>query len=110
MPGLLRLIRFARKAVLITDIWTILCAVLIIGWQVIIFFREAKWASLPLSSIFGDDRGKNFTTASIGETQRGDIVDALLQVQVIVPLTIAAVLLTAFYLWLTGMEKRYSGN
>ena len=103
-------IRFARKAVLIIDIWTILSAVLVVGWQAIIFFRQGIQASLTLSYFFSNVRDTNITTASIGENQRDDFVDQLLQVQAIVPLIIAAVFLTAFYRWLKVLEKRYSGN
>ena len=46
LPASLRLIRFARMTALVADIWTIFCAVLIVGWQMIIFLREGSWHAL----------------------------------------------------------------
>lgn len=112
----LRLIRFARMTALVADIWTIFNVVLIVGWQIIIFFKKGSWPALPLSSVFNkleSDRGAIYATASAGEIERSqlaNVVDAMLRVPTIVSLLVAAVLLTAFYLWLTHTEKRYSGN
>ena len=109
MPAFLRLIRFTRMTALVADIWTILYAVLIVGWQITSLLREGSWPALPLSSIINKleyNRGAIDATASAGT----NVVDALLRVPAIVPVLLAAVLLTAFYLWLTDIEKRYSGN
>jgi hypothetical protein len=96
LPAFLRLIRFTKITVLIADIWTILYAVSIFGWQMASLLREGNWAAMPLSYVLGYNRGAP--------------VDAVLRVPAIVPLLFAAALLTAFYLWLTHIEKRYSGN
>ena len=101
---------------LVADIWTIFNAVLIVGWQIIIFLKKGSWPALPLSSVFNkleSDHGAIYATASAGEiksSQLANVVDAMLRVPTIVPLLVAAVLLTAFYLWLMHTEKRYSGN
>jgi hypothetical protein len=101
---------------LVADIWTILYAVLIVGWQISSLLREGSWPALPLSSIINKlefNRGAIYATASAGEikiTQLANVVDAMLRVPAIVPLLLAAALLTGFYLWLTGIEKRYSRN
>ena len=113
LPVSLRLIRFARMTALVADIWTIFCAVFIAGWQMIIFLREGNWHALPLSSVFNtlkSDRDEIYSTASIGKIEwtHLNLLDALLQVPVIVPLLLVAALLTAFYLWLSNTEKRYS--
>lgn len=103
-------------AALVADIWTILYGVLIVGWQIFTFLREGSWPALPLSSVFdklGHNRGAISVTASAGEIERSyltNLIDTLLRVPAIVPLLLAAALLTAFYLWLTKTEKRYSGN
>jgi hypothetical protein len=116
LPAFLRLTRFARMTALVADIWTIFCAVLIVGWQMIIFLREGSWHALPLSSVFNAleySRGEIYSTASInniGKSHPTNLADALLQIPVIVPLLLAAALLTAFYLWLSNTERRYSGN
>jgi hypothetical protein len=116
MPASLRLIRFARMTALVADIWTIFCAVLIVGLQMIVFLREGSWYALPLSSIFNtleSSRSEIYSTASIDKIERShppNLADALLQVPVIVPLLLGAALLTAFYLWLSDTERRYSRN
>jgi len=74
-----------------------LYAVFVVGWQINTFLRQGSWPALPLSFFFN-------------KLDRGDAVDALLRVPAIVPLLLAAVLLTAFYLWLTHTEKQYSEN
>jgi len=116
LPASLRLIRFARMTALVADIWTIFCAVLIVGWQMIIFLREGSWHALPLSSVFSapkSSRGEVYSTASIDKIERShltNLADALLQVPVIVPVLLGAALLTAFYLWLSDAERQYSGT
>ena len=101
---------------LVADLWTILYVVLIVGWQITSLLREGSWPALPLSSIINKlefNRGAIYATASTGEIERSqlaNIIDAVLRVPAIVPLLLAAALLTAFYLWLTDIEKQYSGN
>jgi hypothetical protein len=101
---------------LVADIWTILYAVLIVGWQITSLLREGSWPALPLSSIINKlefNRGAIYATASTDEIERSqlaNVIDAMLRVPAIVPLLLAAALLTAFYLWLTDIEKQYSGN
>jgi hypothetical protein len=112
----LRLIRFARMTALVADILTIFNAVLIVGWQIIIFLKKGSWPALPLSSVFNkleSGRGAIYTTASASEIERSqlaNVVYAMLRVPTIVLLLVAVALLTAFYLWLTHTEKRYSGK
>jgi hypothetical protein len=101
---------------LVADLWTILYVVLIVGWQITSLLREGSWSALPLSSIINKlefNRGAIYATASTGEietSQLANVIDAMLRVPAIVPLLLAAALLTAFYLWLTDIEKQYSGN
>lgn len=112
LHAFLRLVRFAKVASLATNAWTIFCAVLIIGWQIISLLREGSWPSLPLSSVInkmGYEPGEIFATASVHEAELG-VVRALLGVPAIVPLFLASALLTAFYLWLAHIEKTYSEN
>jgi hypothetical protein len=116
LPAFFRLIRFARMAALVADVWTIFYAVLIISWQIENFLIAGSWPALPLSSIINKlefNRGAINATASAGEieiSQPATVVDAILRVPAIVPVLLAASLLTAFYLWLGRTEKRYSGN
>jgi hypothetical protein len=100
---------------LVADIWTIFCAVLIVGWQMIIFLREGSWHALPLSFVFStlkSSRGEVYSTASTDKIERShltNLADVLLQVPVIVPLLLGAALLTAFYLWLSDTEDDIRG-
>jgi hypothetical protein len=116
LPAFLRLVRFTRMTAFVADIWTILYAVLIVGWQISSLLREGSWPALPLSSIINKlefNRGAIYATASAGEieiSQPANVIDAMLRVPAIVPLLLAAALLTGFYLWLTDIEKRYSKN
>jgi hypothetical protein len=116
LPAFLRLIRFTRMTALVADIWTTLYAVLIVGWQITSLLREGSWPALPLSSIINKlefNRGAIYATASADEIERSqlaNVIDAMLRVPAIVPFLLAAALLTAFYLWLTDIEKRYSEN
>jgi hypothetical protein len=79
---------------------------------VALIFQPAKNAQ-PIGQKLESDRDAIYATASAGEiesSQLANVVDAMLRVPTIVPLLVAAVLLTAFYLWLLHTEKRYSGN
>ena len=110
LPTFLRFLRFARTMALAANIWTIFCAVLIVGWQIIIFFREGSWHALPISFFFSTpehSRGEIYSTASIDPT---NLVDAVLEIPAILPLLLAVALLTAYYLWLSNTEGRFSGN
>ena len=110
MPSV-RLIRFAKLTVLIADVWTIFCAFLIVGWQIIIFLRGGNWWALPLSLVFntsGHNQGDIYSTASIDKivaSRVTDFTDVLLQLPIIVPVLLAAASLTWFYLWLSSLER-----
>ena len=110
MPSV-RLIRFAKVTVLITGILTVVCTGLIAGWQAIVFLIDGKWQALPLALIVTPKHSGNAvdSTASIGQIDPApavDSVNAFLQVPIITILLLAMALLTAFYLWLLGTERR----
>ena len=110
MPSV-RFIRFAKLTVLISDVLTIVCAVLIVSWQAIVFVRDGRWQALPLSLIVTSQRSSDeiYSTASIDKIEAGQAVnslDTLLQVPIIFLLLLAAAFLTAFYLWLSNTEKQ----
>lgn len=112
LAAFLRLIRFARMTALVADIWTIFYAVLIVGWQIIVFLRDGSWRALPLSTVFHTleySRGESYS-AKIERSHSTNLAEALLQVPTIMPLLSAAALLTAFYFWLSNIERRYSKN
>ena len=98
---------------LIADLWTIAYVFLLVSWQISFFLKEGSWPALSVKSALttlGRDRHVIYATAQT----RGDegnhlsnAVDALLQVPAIVPLLLAAALLTAFYKWLKDVERRY---
>jgi hypothetical protein len=95
---------------------TVFDAVLIVGWQFAFSLTEGRWHALPLSSVLsplasGDS--KTYMTVSIDKIERTrlpDLLDALLQIPLIVPLLLGAVLLAVFYSWLSEIEKRYAGK
>ena len=113
MPAFFRLIRFARMAALIADLWTIAYVFLIVGWQINIFLKEGSWPALSVKSALntlGRDHHVIYATAQTRGDEANHLsnaVDALLQVPAIVPLLLAAALLTAFYKWLKDVERRY---
>jgi len=100
--------RFAKLIVLISDVSTILCAALIVGWQAIVSVRDGRWQALPLSLIVTPRHSSDeiYSTASIEGSRGINPVDTLLQVPIIFPLILAAAFLTAFYLWLSDVEKQ----
>jgi hypothetical protein len=116
LPAFLRLIRVAKVAALAADITTILYAVFIFGWQFVSLLRDGIWPALPLSTVLNKleyNRGAIYATASASQSQRGyltDVIESLLRVPVIVPLLLAAALITAFYVWLVHIEEEYSKN
>ena len=108
------LIRFAKLTVLTANVLTIVCAVLILSWQVTFFLRDGSWRALPLSFILNSrpyGSSEVFMTASIdkvGESQSTGFVDALLHVPIPIILILGVAFLTAFYSWLSNIEKRTS--
>jgi hypothetical protein len=104
------LVRFAKLTAVIADVSTIFCAVLIVGWQIIIFLRDGSWRALPLSLVLNaSEYNHGEVTGSIDKTGGKlvtNFIDALLQVPIIVPLLLATAFLTAFYLWLSDIERR----
>jgi hypothetical protein len=98
--------------VLIGVAWTIIDLVLIVGWQVSIFFRDGNWHALPLSSVLKGSGGSASTASiyKIGTSYPTNLGDGLLQIPIIVPLLLGAALLIAFYFWLSNTERRYSKN
>ena len=95
---------------------TIFDAVLIVGWQFAFSLMEGKWHALPLSSLvspLASGDSKTYATASIDKIERThlpNLVDALLQIPIVLPLLLGGALLAAFYFWLTDIEKRYAGK
>ena len=106
-----RFVRFAKLTVLFADVLTAFSAVLIVGWQIIILLKDGSWTALPLSLVFNTPKGEVYSTASIdkiGESRVTNFTDVLLQVPIIMPILLAAAFLTAFYLWLSSLEKEIS--
>src|SRR5262249_20182242 len=91
-----RFIRFSRLIVLISDVSTILCAALIVGWHAIVFVRDGRWLALPLSTIVTPQHSSDeiYSTASIEGSRGINPVDTLLQVPIIFLLLLAAAFLT----------------
>lgn len=107
----IRLVRFAKLTVLIADISTIFSAFLVGGWQIIIFLKDGSWRALPVSLVFKTsdyNQGEIYSTASIDKIVAGQstiFTNTLLRLPIFLTLLLAAAALTAFYSWISGIEK-----
>jgi hypothetical protein len=103
----LRLAKFASIASLITLAWTLLCGVMIVGWQAKFWIQEGIWPDLSIAFILTALEGHAlYQTASAERVQTS--ADRLLELPAIVPVLIASAFLTAFYLWLVKVERASS--
>jgi hypothetical protein len=110
------LVRFAKMTALLSAVWTLLVAVLIVGRQATSWLQHGVWDPYPLSSVINGlekDRGSAYITASSGRpatevTILQGTTDWLLEIPAIAALLIASVLLLFFYSGLLVIEKRYS--
>jgi hypothetical protein len=99
------LLGFAKISALLSAVWTALCAVLLIGWQVTSWLYTGVWDAYPLSSVVNSlksDGGNTYITASSAKiepelTTTQEMVDWLLEIPTIVALLIALSLLLAFH-------------
>jgi hypothetical protein len=107
MPAFQRVIKFAKVTALVSAAWTILCAVLLVGWW------ASSGSAYRVSSaiqLLGPD-GTDVTGTSETEwTLKETLIDWLLGLPVIAPLLIVAALLVVFYRWLVAIEKREFGD
>ena len=106
-----RFVRFAKLTALFAGVSTIFSAVLVVGWQITILLKDGSWTVLPLSLVFSTPKSEVHSTASIdkiGESRVTNFIDVLLQVPIIMPMLLAAAFLTAFYLWLSSLEREIS--
>ena len=116
MTAFLCLIRSTKIAALVADVWTIAFATLILGWQTIVFLSEGAWPGVSLQVALeklGYGNGVVYETTAtrgIGAHEPPSALHALLQVPAIVPSILVVVLITVFYLWLSRIEKQYSGK
>jgi hypothetical protein len=106
-------VRVTKIIVLAAGLLTGAFIVFVLGWQITTFLEPDSRPSLTISyalEILNQNHGHNYATEatrSIGHAETGGLVDALLNLPVIAPLIIAAVLLSAFYLFLMRIERPY---
>ena len=105
MSAFLRLVRFTKTIALISALWTIVCSVSLLAWQVGSWLRDGTWSSYPLAAMIRDDREITYNTASYTAT---GIVGWVFEIPTLVPLVIAATLLLALYSWLATIEQQSS--
>jgi hypothetical protein len=118
LSAFLRVVKFAKITALLSAVWTILCAAIIVGLQVTSLIRNGVWDAYQLSSIIKSLKsGQNITyvTASSDRfamdlTIKQVMADWFLEIPAIVPLLIVAALLLGFYLRLAVIEKEASGK
>ena len=114
LTAFLRLIRSAKIAALVADIWTIAYTALLLSWQTFVFLSEGVWPGVSLQATLeklGYGHVVVYETAAtrgIGAHDPPSALHVLLQVPAIVPSILVAVFITAFYLWLSCIEKQYS--
>jgi hypothetical protein len=114
LSAFLQVVKFAKMTALLAAAWTILCAVLIVGWQVTSWIQNGEWEAYRVSSVIislKNDRNYKYVTASLDKIETDSTIqqvlaDWLLDIPAIVPLLIVAALLLAFYLKLSAIEKR----
>ena len=112
MPSV-RLVRFAKLMALIADVSTFFCVFLIVAWQITIFLRDGSWRALPLSLVFSTskyDQGEVYSTASIDKIVASHIAEVHLQLPIIIVLLLGAAALTAFYSWISAVEKELTNK
>jgi hypothetical protein len=107
-------VKFAKITALLSAAWTILCAVMIVGFQAASWIRNGVWDGYRLSSVLKSlkgDQNITYVTASADKfdaelTTKQAIADWLLGIPAIVPLLIVAALHLAFYLGLGSSKKK----
>jgi hypothetical protein len=110
-----QLVKFTKITVLFAAAVTILCAVMIVGWQVTSWIQNGEWNAYPVSSVISSlqrDRNNTYVTASLKKVETGSpfweaVADWLVDIPAIVPLLIAAALLLTFYAKLSAIERAY---
>jgi hypothetical protein len=108
-----QLVKFTKTTVVFAAALTVLCAVVIVGWQVTSWIQNGEWNAYPVSSVISSlqrDQNNTYVTASLKKVETGSpfweaVASWLLDIPAIVPLLIAAALLLAFYLKLSAIEK-----
>jgi hypothetical protein len=116
MTEVVGFIRVTKIIVLAAGILTGAFIVFVVGWQITTFVEQGSWSSPTISSareILNQNHSHNYVTQAtrnIGHADAGGLVGALLSLPIIAPLIIAAVLLSAFYVYLTRIDRQYSGN
>jgi hypothetical protein len=111
-----QLARFAKLTALFAGALTILCAAMIVGWQVTFWIQNGEWNAYPISSVINglhSDGNTTYITASLKKVESGSSIkqamtDWLLEIPAIVPLLIVASLLLVFYLKLSAIENAAS--
>jgi hypothetical protein len=89
------------------------CAVLLVGWQITSWLQKGAWDVFSVSSLIKRIEHDHVAAYAMASADRpatdlidkSPVVDWLLAVPAIVPLVIATALLFGFYIWLDKVEK-----
>jgi hypothetical protein len=107
-----RLLNLAKLTTMLSGALTILCAMLLVGWQVMDWIKVGIWNPYPLSSVVESVKGNRnatYVTASVDTSTVATIkraaVEWLLGAPTIVPLLVVIALHLALYLYLAALEK-----
>ena len=104
--------KVAKTTTLFAVGWTILCAVLLAGWQIASSLQKGAWDAFSVASLIKRMKADAVATYTVASADKpatsltNNFVDWLLAVPAIVPLLIAAALLLGFYIWLNDVEKK----
>jgi ABC-type sulfate transport system permease component len=106
------LVKFTKISTLFAAALTILCAVMLFGWQITSWIQNGVWNAYPVSLVISSlqaDRNGTYVTASVKKVETGspikEVSDWLLDIPAIVPLLIMSALLLVFYLKLSAIQK-----
>jgi hypothetical protein len=115
LMAFVRFIRFAKIATFVANVWTISYVVLIGGWQTYFFLSQGDWPALTVKSVFETLKSSReiyevAATRGIRAQHFTSALETLLLLPAMVPLLLAATLLTLFYFWLSNLEKQYRNS
>jgi hypothetical protein len=116
LPIFLLVVKSAKQITILSAVLTVVCAVLVVGFEFASWKRDGVWNSYRLSSVIESIKGNRevtYVTASAHRlpaelTIKQSLIEWVLGIPVIALLMLAVVLHLALYLYLTTLEKEAS--
>jgi hypothetical protein len=112
----LLVVKSAKQIAILSAVLTILCAVMVVGLELVSWKRDGVWNTYRLFSVIERIKGDGdvtHVTASVGRqpaelTVKQSLIEWVLVIPVIALLMVAVVFHFALYLYLTTVEKEAS--